>query len=313
MKVGFFGNVKKEMLEEVEALGYTAKQVSKKDIKEKNYDRDFDIICGSLLFNLVNLEEFEKLKYIFLFSQGVDYMPLDYLKEKGITLTNNKGAYAEPIGEFIVYSLLAMEKMAKTNIKNQENKKWAPRATTGNLYNKKALFLGTGDIAQEGAKRLSGFNMEIVGYNTNGREVEHFNRCVDLEHLDQELKTSEIVVMVLPSTEKTKEFLDDERFSKLKDGVTFVNIARGDVVDEKALIKHLQNGKIKYAALDVFEKEPLSEDSPLWDMENVYITPHISGTAEDTEERFFRNAWANLHALAENKELVNIVDLEKKY
>ena len=313
MKVGFLGNVNDELLKDVKNLGYNVEVITKKDLKEKNYSKDFDILCGSLLFNLVDLKEFAKLKHIFLFSQGVDYMPLEYLKENKITLTNNKGAYAEPIGEFIVYSLLAMEKYAKLNIKNQDNKKWAPRATTGNLYNKKILFLGTGDIAKEAAKRLAGFNINIVGYNTNGREVEHFNSCVSLENLDSELSTADYVVMVLPSTDKTRHFLNEERFSKLKDGAKFINIARGDVIDEKALIKHLENGKISSAALDVFEHEPLSEESSLWEMENVYITPHISGTAEDMEKRFFRNAWANLKNLSENKDLVNVVNLDKKY
>ena len=240
-------------------------------------------------------------------------MPLDYIKEKNIVMTNNKAAYAEPIGEFVVYSLLAMEKYAKLNIKNQENKKWAPRSKTGNLYNKKILFLGTGDISSETAKRLQGYNMTIAGYNTNGRDIKYFDYCVDEAHLDKELSECDYLVMVLPSTDKTLGFMDERRFSILKKGVSFINIARGDVIDEKALIENLKNGKIKAAALDVFEKEPLPDDSPLWEMDNVYITPHIAGVAEDTDERVMRNAMANLKNLSQGKELVNLVNLERKY
>ncbi|MBP2024604.1 NAD(P)-dependent oxidoreductase [Peptoniphilus stercorisuis] len=313
MKVAFLGSVEESFVEYVQELGYETEKISKEDIGNNNYSRDFEILCGSMLFERMDLREFENLKYIFLYSQGIDYLPLDYIKEKEIILCNNKGAYAEPIGEFIVYSLLAMEKYARTNIENQQNKIWKRRAITGNLYNKKAVFLGTGDIAQEAAKRLSGFDLEIIGYNTNGRDVEYFNKCVNLENLNSELNTADYVVLVLPSTEKTKYFVNEDLIKEFKDGAKFINISRGDVVDEKALIKYLEKGKIASAALDVFEEEPLSEESPLWDMENVYITPHISGTAEDNYERFVRCARKNLENLKENKELINIVDLDRKY
>lgn len=313
MKVGFLGNMKDHTIEAVKSMGYDVVKITKDDLKSGIYDRDCDILCGSLLFSKIDLKEFSKVKYIFLFSQGVDYMLLDSIKERGIVLTNNKGAYAEPIGEFIVLALLEMEKRVKLNLENQKNKKWAPRSFTGDLYNKKILFLGTGDISMEAAKRLQGFDMEIVGYNTNGRDIEYFNYCVNEENLKGELNEADYVVMVLPSTEKTKNFLDEERFSLMKDGVKFINVARGDVIDEKALIKYLENGKIKGAVLDVFEKEPLPEDSPLWDMEEVYVTPHISGTSEDAEARYLKGAMENLKRLSENKDLVNLVNLDKKY
>lgn len=313
MKVGILGSVEESFVKLVKDLGYETENILKEDIENNNYSRDFEILCGGMIFESIDLSEFKNLKYMFLYSQGIDYLPLEKIKEQKIVLCNNKGAYAEPIGEFIVYSLLAMEKYARTNIENQQNKLWKRRAITGNLYNKKIVFLGTGDIAQEGAKRLSGFNMEIIGYNTNGRDVEYFNRCVDKEHLNKELNNADYVVLVLPSTDKTKHFVDEDLIKEFKDGVKFINISRGDVVDEKMLIKYLENNKISSAALDVFDEEPLSENSPLWNMENVYITPHISGTAEDNYERLIRCAKTNLINLKENKKLINIVNLDKKY
>lgn len=313
MKVGILGNIKRDIVEKIENLGYEVDTITKKDLKEKTYKTDCEILCGSLLFPKIDLKDFKKLKYIFLFSQGIDYMPLEYIEENKIIMTNNKGAYAEPIGEYIVYSLLMMEKMARKNLENQKNKIWAPRSFTGNLYGKQILFLGTGDIALEGAKRLQGFDIKIIGYNTNGRDVKYFDKCVNSEQLDKELEIADYVVMTLPLTDKTKNFLDEYKFNKMKEGVVFVNIARGDVISETALIDNLKNGKIKYAALDVFEKEPLDVKSDLWDMENVYITPHISGTAEDTKNRFMKNAWNNLVNLKEGKKLINIVDLKRKY
>lgn len=313
MKVGLLGNIKDNIINEIESFGYKVDKITKDDIKNNNYSKDYDILCGSMLFKKIKLDEFKNLKYIFLFSQGIDYMPLNYIKENNIIMTNNKGAYAEPIGEFIVYSLLAMEKFAYLNLENQKLKKWAPRSKSGDLYNKKILFLGTGDISSEAAKRLQGFDMKIAGYNTNGRNVKYFDYCVDEAHLDKELENCDYLVMVLPSTEKTMKFMNERRFSILKEGVKFINVARGDVVDEEALIKYLKNGKISSAALDVFEKEPLSQDNALWEMENVYITPHISGVSEDNEERFTRNVMLNLKNLSEGKEIVNLVNLDRKY
>lgn len=313
MKVAMVGRVNEEQVREISKLGFEMEHITPADVDSGNYKTDAVVICGSMLLAKMDLSKFKNLKYIFLYSMGIDYLPEEYIRENNIIVTNNHGAYSEPIGEWTVFNLLEMAKMAKVDIRNQDKKLWKYRLKSGNLYGKKILFLGTGSLAQEGAKRLQGFDMEIVGYNTSGRNVKYFDYCVKDDNLDSELSSADFIVMVLPATESTNGFLNEDRFKKLKDGVSIVNISRGAVIDERALVENLRSGKVRAAALDVFKVEPLPVESPLWDMDNVYISPHISSSSEDAEERFLRGVVANLKNLKEGRDVVNIVNFDRGY
>ncbi|MDO5041325.1 MAG: NAD(P)-dependent oxidoreductase [Peptoniphilus sp.] len=312
MKVLFTGNFRDEVVEKIRDLGFEVDVATSKMVKAKDYPRDAQILCGSILIEKMDLREFKNLEIILTYSIGVDYLDHDYLRENNIVLCNNKGAYAEPIGEWIIYDLMAIDKFAKQNIENQNNKIWKRRSQTYNLYNKKILFLGTGDISTEAAKRLANFKMEIIGFNTRGKEKEHFNRCVSLEGLKDALGEADYVVMVLPLTKDTYKFMDAEKFEAMKDNAVFINVGRGETVDEKALTEAAKT-KLRAAALDVFEKEPLPQDSPLWEMDNVYVTPHVADLSEDAEDRILINVKENLKRISEGRELINIVNLKKGY
>ena len=261
----------------------------------------------------INYKDHKNLKYIFLTSVGIDFLDLDYIKEKEITLSNNNGAYDDPIAEWIVYGLLQINKDDRRNIENQKEKLWKKRSFAYNLYGKKALFMGTGTIAVAGAKRLKGFEIELNGFNTSGRKVEPFDNVYSLEELDRILPEMDYLIMCLPETEKTHHILNADRFKRLKDGVVVVNISRGSTIDEAALVDAIKSGKVRGAALDVFEEEPLSKDSELWELENVYIYPHISFACEDLGARQFATAYQNLKALKNAGDFKNIVDFDKGY
>lgn len=312
MKVLTSARIARKFEPKMKELGYEVITFDKEDVNEKE-DYGEDIIIASMDIIGMDLSKHKNLKYIFTISVGIDYLDLELLKENNIILTNNNGVYSEPIAEWIVYSLLQIEKSDRFNIKNQENKIWKPRVHSYNLYGKRALFLGTGSIAQAGAKRLSGFEMELNGFNTDGRKIEPFINVYSLDELDDVVSNMDYIIMCLPGTDETYHFLNEGRIAEMKDGVVLVNISRGSTIDEKALIKALQNGKIRAAALDVFENEPLDKNSPLWEMENVYIYPHISFSSEDHEEREFRTALHNLRSLKGESDLINIIDYEKGY
>ena len=235
------------------------------------------------------------------------------IRDREITLSNNNGAYDDPIAEWIVYGLLQINKDDRRNIENQKEKLWKKRSFAYNLYGKKALFMGTGTIAVAGAKRLKGFEIELNGFNTSGRKVEPFDNVYSLEELDGILPEMDYLIMCLPETEKTHRILNADRFKRLKDGVVVVNISRGSTIDEAALVDAIKSGKVRGAALDVFEEEPLSKDSELWELENVYIYPHISFTCEDLGARQFATAYQNLKALKNDGDFKNIVDFDKGY
>ncbi len=312
MKVLFTGNFREGVVEKIRDLGFDVDVATSKMVKSDDYPRDAQILCGSILLEKMDLREFKNLQIILTYSIGVDYLDHDYLREKNIVLCNNKGAYAEPIGEWIIYDLMAIDKFARQNIENQNNKIWKRRSKTYNLYNKKILFLGTGDIATEAAKRLANFKMEIIGFNTKGTAKEHFHRCVSLEELKEALSEADYVVMVLPLTKSTYKFMDAEKFEAMKDESVFINVGRGETVDQEALIEATKT-KLRGVALDVFEKEPLPKDSPLWEMDNVYVSPHIADLSEDAEDRILLNVRENLKRISEERELINVVDSKKGY
>lgn len=312
MKILTSRSIAKRFGKIIEDLGYEVETYDRKNLNAKE-DYGEDIIIASTSMKGMDITKHKNLKYIFTITVGIDYLDLDYLKNNNIILTNNNGIYADPIAEWIVYGLLQIEKSDRVNIKNQENKVWAPRLHSYNLYGKKILFLGTGSIARAAANRLIGFEMELNGFNTDGRKVEPFTNVYSIDEIDEVLKDMDYVVMCLPDTDETHHFLNRDRFNKMKDKAVIVNISRGATIDEDAMTYALQSGKLKGASLDVFEKEPLSEDSPLWEMENVYIYPHISFSSEDNEEREFKSALNNLKALKGDGDFVNIIDFDKGY
>lgn len=312
MKVLLDTYLEKEYGKVIEKLGYEVVSFDGKN-PNKREDYEEDILIGASFLDKLNYKNHKNLKYIFLTSVGIDFMDLDYIEKKGIILSNNKGAYDDPISEWIVYGLLQVEKDDRKNIENQDKKIWEKRNFSFNLYNKKTLFMGTGTIAVAGAKRLKGFDMELNGFNTSGRKVEPFDNVYSIEELDKIIDQMDYIIMCLPETEKTRHILNRDRFEKLKDGVVIVNISRGATIDESALIDAIKCGKVKGAALDVFEEEPLSGDSPLWEMSNVYIYPHMSFSCEDIEKRQFDAAYHNLKALKYDGDFKNIVDFDKGY
>ncbi|MDU5806399.1 MAG: phosphoglycerate dehydrogenase [Peptoniphilus harei] len=312
MKVLMGQGLARKYGERIEKLGYQVLSYDEKNPNEKS-DYGEDILIGAIDLKKINYKDHENLKYIFLTSVGIDFLDLDYIKEKEITLSNNNGAYDDPIAEWIVYGLLQINKDDRRNIENQKEKLWKKRSFAYNLYGKKALFMGTGTIAVAGAKRLKGFEIELNGFNTSGRKVEPFDNVYSLKELDRILPEMDYVIMCLPGTEKTHHILNADRFKKLKDGVVVVNISRGSTIDEDALVDAVKSGKVRGAALDVFEEEPLSKDSELWELENVYIYPHISFACEDLSTRQFATAYQNLKALKNDGDFKNIVDFDKGY
>lgn len=300
------------LVKEIRDLGYEISFYKPKE--EDKVDYDADIIVDGIWLRHFDFSKFKNLKYIFLLSTGIDYLDLDYLiRNRGIKVTNNHGAYGEPIAEWVLYNILQLEKYDRLNLKNQENKIWTYRSSSGNLYGKTALILGTGAIGRETAKRLKAFDVKTIGLNRSGKKYEEFDEIWKNEEVLKGLKEVDYVISALPDTKETEKFIDKEFLDNLKKEALIINISRGAVIDEKELIKSLQEKRLRGAALDVFETEPLQKDSPLWDMENVYIFPHISFSCEDDQERLFRTALKNLKNLKENKELESLVDIKKGY
>lgn len=283
-----------EQIEDLKSLGHEI--VFSGDEREKiNFDVSNieGVICNGLfVYNDITL--FKSLKYIQLTSAGYDRVPMDYIKSHEIEIYNARGVYSVPMAEFALTGILQLVKQSRFFYENQKRCVWEKSRTLGELAGKTAVIVGAGNIGTEVAKRLKAFDVTVVGIDITTDPRPHFYKNQLFENLDEQLKTADIVVLTLPLNDDTKEMFDKSKFDLMKNNSIFVNIARGKLVVENDLIEALNNNKLSGAVLDVFETEPLKKESPLWDMNNVIITPHNSFVGQNNNKRMFDVIIGNL-------------------
>ena len=271
----------------------------------------FDVLVTYNCFEKLDISKMKNLKYIQLGSTGFDQVPFDKLLDREILLCNNKGGYSIPISEWIVSTILQIYKNTKYFYTKQDKKQWICDYSVSEVYGKKIGFLGTGTLALESAKRLKSFGVEIWGCNTDGRSIKYFDKCYSTEEIDEIFSNCDIVVSTIPATKNTYNLIDKNKFSIMKEGSSFINVGRGKVLNEDDLLKYAH--KFRGIALDVFEQEPLSEESKLWDLDNIIITPHNSWVSEQNSIRSFNLFYNNLKKYISHKNPDNIVKIEKGY
>ncbi len=254
------------------------------------------------------------LKWIQGQAAGVDFLDLDSLKKNKIILTNGSGIHSIPIAESVFGMLLTYTRGIKEAIKNQRTNTWNQTKSLIEIHGKTIMIVGTGKIGKEIGRLAKAFNMKTIGINSNGRKVEFMDETYAQEALKEQVSQADIVVNILPLTQKTIHFFNDDLFHSFKDKTLFLNVGRGPSVDISSLIRALDSGKVAFAGLDVFEQEPLAAESPLWNREDVLITSHISGIAENFKKRLFAIFEKNLRTYVANEPLTeNVVDYEKNY
>lgn len=257
----------------------------------------------------------DQLKWVQSISAGVDYLPLNDFSDREILLSNGSGIHALSISEHIIGVLLGYYRGLNQSVKNQEQKIWGQDAIHyDQLAGKNLLVVGTGHIGQQLSKSIRSLGVNTYGINTTGHPVEGFTETYSIKNLSKIVSEMDIVVGILPGTHETYHIFNSDIFEKMKKSAIFINVGRGDTVHTKELITALEKKHIAFAALDVFEEEPLPKESPLWDFENVLITPHISGLTVDFQNKFMKIFLANLKSYVANKELsVNQVELKRGY
>lgn len=274
----------KNNIDKIEKMGHTVLFMQyEKDELPCEYFWVEGVICNGL-FLTHPIEKFVNLKYIQLTSAGYDRVPLDYVNEHNIKIYNARGVYSIPMAEFAVSGVLQLYKNAKFFIKNQQNKLWKKDRNLLELFGKTVCIVGCGSVGTECAKRFKAFGCKVLGVDLFIRQDDNYDDIACLNELDELLPLSDIVILTLPLTEDTYHIIDKERLEKSKNGSVLVNIARGAVVDTEALIVALES-KLYGAVLDVFEEEPLSQDSEFWNKDNVILTPHNSFVGENNNQR----------------------------
>ena len=279
-------NTLKEMFEQVDFLQLESDAVE----NPEKYDA---VICNGLFLHN-DIKKFANLKYIQLTSAGLDRVPLDYIKEKEISIYNARGVYSIPMAEYAILKILELYKYSKSFYINQNRHEWVKNRNILELSGKTAAIFGCGSVGIEVAKRLKAFGVGIIGVDIVKGKSEYIDKYELMSNMHEVLMKTDIVILTLPLTEDTFHLFDKSCFEKMKKNAVLINISRGQVINENDLILSLKSGKISAAALDVFEEEPLSVESELWDLENVIITPHNSFVGEGNNERMFDVIYNNL-------------------
>lgn len=277
---------------------------------------DAEIIAGwSKGLKEYCLAPHSKLKWLQSWSAGVDYMPLEELKARNIYLTSANGVHAYPISETIFGLMLSLTRKIHTYVKNQQKKTWHHANMGQEIHEKTIGIIGVGTIGKETAKIAKAFGMNVLGVRHSGKPVDFVDEMYTPDQLDQMLPKCDYVVVTLPLTKETNHLFGAEQFMQMKSSAFFINIGRGEIVVEADLIQALMEGTIAGAGLDVFETEPLRTDSPFWEMENVIVTPHTSGSTEHYNQRVIENILIpNLRAyLSEKVPPINLVNFSKGY
>ncbi len=262
------------------------------DLPEGAVDAEVIICNGLFLYH--DIDCFPKLRTVQLTSVGLDRVPMDKMKARGIKVFNARGVYSIPMAEFALFGVLSLYKKRRFFEENQRERKWLKNREVLEICGKSVLIVGAGNVGSECAKRFSVFGAHVRGVDLYPREDESYEIIRGLDALRDELSLADIVVLTLPLTDGTRRLFDREMFDNIKMGAVLVNIARGAVVDTEALIDALKENRLSGAVLDVFEEEPLSPDSPLWEMDSVIITPHNSFVGDGNSERLFEVIKGNL-------------------
>ncbi|MBT2688891.1 D-2-hydroxyacid dehydrogenase [Bacillus sp. ISL-47] len=281
-----------------------------------NYVKEAEVIAGWKKDLKEPIQEGStNLRWFQSWSAGVDSLPLAKMEANGIQITSANGVHANPISETIFALMLALTRKIHTYVKNQQSKTWHHASMKLEIHNKTIGIIGVGAIGKETAKIAKAFGMKVVGVRHSGKPEEYVDEMYTSSQLNDVLPQCDYVAVTLPLTNETRQLFGAEQFSLMKESAFFINIGRGEIVVENDLIAALQAGKIAGAGLDVFEKEPLGEDSPLWELENVIVTPHTAGSTEHYTQRVIEDIFIpNLKNYINGETpAINLVDYQKGY
>ncbi|MCL4465783.1 MAG: D-2-hydroxyacid dehydrogenase [Chloroflexi bacterium] len=256
-----------------------------------------------------------RLKWVQALGAGVDHlMPAEALRRTSFIVTNVKGVHAIPMAETVLSMLLNFVKDWPGLWENKRHHRWQ-RRIPGELYGKTLGLVGLGKIGREVARVGKSLGLLVIGVRRTGagEPVANVDLVLPPGELLEMLARSDFVVCCLPNTPETYHLIGEPEFRAMRPTAYFVNVGRGQVVDEAALARALREGSIAGAGLDVFEEEPLPETSPPWGLENVLIMPHIGGDSGRFMERCAEIVRENLQRYATRQPLLNLVDVRRGY
>ncbi len=279
------------------------------------------ILSSGLTGKAVSLRDIwchsKKVKWVHSLSAGVENLLFPELVESPVPVTNARGVFKRPLAEFAVLGMLYFYKRVRRLVESQRSRKWDGFFVEG-LQGKVMGVVGYGEIGRECAILAKPLGVMIHATRRNVEKSADdpiVDRVYRPEQLEEMLGEIDVLLAAAPLTSRTRHMLGEHQFQAMKPSAIVINVGRGPVIDERALITALQKGQIAGAALDVFEQEPLPEDSPLWAMENVLISPHCTDRTSNPDwlDMAMQCFVENFHRYLDGRELMNIVDKKAGY
>lgn len=259
------------------------------------------------------MDNFPNLKFLFIVSTGVEKLPFKRLDDANIQVANTGGINSEIMSQYAIAYILADSARVCENFSNQEKHYWKPYQCVDSLEGKTILIVGVGRTGNSIAHKAKALGMNCLGVKKHPIESAEFEKIVKLEQIEQLLPHADYVVCCLPLTPETQDVFAKELFEKMKSTAMFINLSRGKCINIEDLVTALSNDIIKRAVLDVFPTEPIDEKSELWDVPNLWITPHSSGRLENFMDEAMKYFVNNYIAFVNNNKLPNEVNLKNGY
>jgi len=249
-----------------------------------------------------------KLRWFHSFSAGTDHPAFQALLDRGVLVTNSPGVSSRPIAQYVLGMMLRIVKRMDVWAAAQRERRWQP-LETAELSGKTVGVVGLGSIGGEVARLARAFGMYVVGCRRSRRPARYVDQLLPPDRLHQLLAAADFVVLAVPLTSRTDRLISEAELRAMRPDAWLINISRGRVVDEDALVRALKDGSIAGACLDVFVEEPLPPDSELWTLPNVIVTPHNSGWSPLNLERGTELFVENLRRYVAGRRLRNVVRL----
>lgn len=274
-----------ELLKSKKELEVTSEHLEKEELMKVIPDVEVLVVRSATKVTADVIEAGEKLRIIARAGVGLDNIDLDKAKEKGIKVLNTPGASAASVAELTIGMMFALSRHIARGTMDLKEGKWTKKQLKGVELNGKTLgIIGLGRIGREVAKRALALGMRVIAYDPFVKETDLDVKLVELDDL---LSNADYITVHVPLIPETKHLINEEAFEKMKEGVFVLNCARGGIVDEKALLKALKEGKVAGAGMDVFEAEPPTSDveKELLSLPNVVATPHIGASTKEAQKR----------------------------
>lgn len=255
----------------------------------------------------------ERLEWMHCFFAGVEGILTRELVESQVVVTNAAGIHAPPIAEHVIGVIIALARSFPALYRQQQQHVWYRNLPVDEIAGRTLGIVGLGGIGQLVAKKAKGLDMRVIGTKRHPAPVPFVDEVLPDERLGDLLAQSDYVVVAVPSTHETIGLIGRSEINTMKPSACLINVARGSVIDQDALIFALQDGRIAGAGLDVFEPEPLPADNPLWSLPNVILSPHCSARSPHINQRTVAQFAENLRRFAAGEQLLNVVDKTQGY